>query len=253
MFLSGHGRFDQSEAEFRPYSFRPGASCYAVRIVWHLPGYGAIGGRRPLPLTLQEYCNEGGTCDTEWSNTQGRIIRVQHYPLAAWDTEALQNIVREYFRTVLPPLQEWIHCRNPHDELAIQVCNELLRIRSNLAAGREHVLPGPMTPKASGDGLLLELIENVLTFMILSIVRQGYGTVVFDQSPGSEKVDFRRVGCTSYEAYNRDTQQEMLGPAANHQIDVSIHKWSKDIETKIRKGLSTLILQKDKATELKNW
>ena len=77
----------------------------------------------------------------------------------------------------------------------------------------------------------------------LSVVSQGYGTVWSDNVPGIQAYDYRRLGRSDYEAYDRDSCDRPLPGAITHQMDVAAVKYLRKLEKLFVKELAALIFK----------
>jgi hypothetical protein len=165
-----------------------------MEIVWNLPGFGPVTTIHPLQIRFREYEPEGSsinTTESQWQNTNGQLVKVEQPPYAVYDTAALQNDVEAYFTHNLPSVEHWIFGRNRHDEIALVTYTEALRLRAQ-----------------SGPGS--ELLNLALQLQYLSVISQGYGSVWSTNIPGINQYDFRAMGHSVYEAYDRDSCDPLL-------------------------------------------
>ncbi|KAF2655317.1 hypothetical protein K491DRAFT_778874 [Lophiostoma macrostomum CBS 122681] len=248
-----HGRFDQNEVEYRKYSFIQGAHLSAMHIVWNLPGYGPVPGRHALQIWVQEYLPDNDSDYSEWTDQKGQIIHVRHPPFAIPDVDVLQESLREYLERSLPDPCQWTTTRNPHDKLAIHVYEEFWRLWNRFRSEAIIAPPAPRSSKALSSGDVAELYGNVLALVKLSLVRQGYGTIVSDNVPEFGEQDFRRLGRSPYEAYNRNGRERMLSAVISHQFDVAVRKLSQELEKKITKAVTNMVMFKSPHTQVHRW
>lgn len=226
--ITGNGRFNQNEAEFLRYSWKNGAAIHIMEIGWYLPGFGPVSTAEPLRIKYCEYYPEGASftsTHSEWSNTDGQLMRVEQPPYAAHDTASLQEDVETYFVFYLRAIEQWIFDRNNYDEIARLTYKEACRLR-----GRN----GPAS----------RLIDLALQIQCISVVSQGYGTVWSTNVPGIKQYDFRAMGRSVYEAYDRNSCDRPLPGAINHQMDVAFVKFLKRLEAKCQKTISDIFFKK---------
>lgn len=226
-YCLGNGRFNQPDADFLKYPWRKDRNIHIMEIIWNLPGLGPVTTTHPLRIKFREYEPEGGninSTESQWQNTNGQLVRVEQPPYAVYDTTALQNDVEAYFTYNLPAVDRWIFGRNRHDEIALITYEEALRLRGQGGPGSE-------------------LLNLALQLQYLSVVSQGYGSVWSNNIPGIKQYDFKAMGHSVYEAYDRNTCERPLPIAINHQMDVALVKFLKRLEEKCFKLLAKEIFK----------
>jgi len=132
--------------------------------------------------------------------------------------------VEAYFTYNLTSVDQWIFGRNRHDAIAQLTYAEALRLRS---------LGGPGS----------ELLSLALQLQYLSVISQGYGSICSNDIPGIKEYDFRALGHSVYEAYDRNSFDRPLPIAINHQMDVALVKYLKRLEEKCFKLLAKEIFK----------
>jgi hypothetical protein len=226
LIIVGNGRWNQAEAEFLKYPWRNDCIQY-MDIIWNLPGFGPVAATQPFRIKFREYEPEGSISDStesQWLNTTGQLVKVEQPPYAVFDTAALQHEVEDYFTRNLPAVDQWIFGRNRHDEIALLTYREALRLRYQGGPGSE-------------------LLNLALQLQALSVVSQGYGSVWSTNIPGIKQYDFRAMGHSVYEAYDRNSCDRPLPIAINHQMDVAFVKYLKRLEEKCFKLLAKEIFK----------
>jgi hypothetical protein len=204
-----------------------------MEIIWNLPGFGPISTNQPLQIKFREYHPEATSIEStesQWQTTEGVFVKLETPPYAVHDTAALQEDVEAYFLYTLPSVEHWIFGRNRHDEIAWLTYSEAVRMR-----GR--------------PGMGSELLQLALQLQYLSVVSQGYGSVWTNDIPGIKQYDFKAMGHSPYEAYDRNTSDRPLPVAINHQMDVAFVKFLRRLEEKTFKILAKKIFK----TGLKPW
>ncbi|KAF2748975.1 hypothetical protein M011DRAFT_475731 [Sporormia fimetaria CBS 119925] len=220
-----NGRFAQPEADFVKYPWKKDRGIHVMDIVWYYAGYGPVS-QGVLQIKFCEYEPEGSpinSTESQWRNTNGQLIKVEQPPFAVYDTVALQNDVEVHFSRSEPSLENWIFGRNQHDTIALLTYKEALRLRSMKTRGSE-------------------LINLALRLQYLSVISQGYGSVCTN-IPGIKQYDYRQMGHSEYEAYDRNSCDRPLPIAINHQFDVALVKLQKRVEERFFKLLAKTIFQ----------
>jgi hypothetical protein len=141
-----------------------------------------------------------------------------------YDTRTLAVEVEAWFESNLSYVDEWILDRNRYDEAALLTYREAIRLRNK---------QGPWS----------ELLTLALKLQYLSVISQGYGSVWSENIPGIRVYDFRALGHSEYEAYDRNSRDRPLSKAIDHQMDVSIVRCLQRYEQKFLKALSHAIFK----------
>ncbi|KAF2464863.1 uncharacterized protein BDR25DRAFT_93493 [Lindgomyces ingoldianus] len=232
-----NGRLNQSKAFFLNYSWKEGDSINAMDIVWNLPGFGPMPMCDPIKILFREYSpkdippnlNPPDLDPTAqyWQNTAGQVNRVLQPPYAVYDTTTLKTNVEIYFLRNQIAIEQWILHRVKDDELALMTYREALRKRD------------------AGSSLL----QTAMQLQCLSIVSQGYGSVWSSNIPGIKEYDYRQLGRSGYEAYDRPGPDRPLPAAIAHQMDVAILEYLQKLEKQCAKELMKKVFQ----PKLKPW
>jgi hypothetical protein len=225
--VTGNGRFNQQEAKFLDYPWKKGKNVLEMHIIWNLPGFGPVT-KNPLRIKFGEYEPEGTTInstESQWKNTNGELVKVEQPPYAVYDTRALTTDVEVWSTQILPYVDQWILDRTRHDEVAFLTYREALRLRNK---------PGPG----------IELLKVALQIQYLSIISQGYGSVWSTNVPGIKGYDYRVLGHSVYEPYDRNSIDRPLPIAISHSMDVAIVNYLGRFEEQCLKLLSKEVLTK---------
>lgn len=199
-----------------------------MAILWNLPGYGPIMMAQPMRIHYREYLPRRAVLDTAtsvWRTNDGEVKAVQQPPYAVYDTASLIPAFEKYFFYLQPAIETWIFDRIRHDEIASLTYNEVMRLRR-------------MKPQGTPN-----LLDLAVRLQCISIVSQGYGTVWSNNIPGIQEYDYRKLGKSGYEAYDRDSCNRPLPGAINHQMDVAALKYLKKLEKHCVKELSASIFK----------
>ncbi|KAF2272939.1 uncharacterized protein EI97DRAFT_436546 [Westerdykella ornata] len=222
-----NGRFAQPEADFLQYPWKS-AKEYIIEFVWNLPGFGPVPGAR-LSITCREYEPEGSIRDatkSEWETENGIVVSVQQPAYAVSDTLRLQTDVEALFvqhlPQHLPKFKEWILDRTRYNPLSHITFQEAFRLQERGGPGSE-------------------LVVAALRVQWLSILSQGYGSIRSTDIPGLNQYDYRAMGRSTYEAYNRNSSDRPLPEPVTHACDVSILKLLKQAEARCVKLLGKAI------------
>jgi hypothetical protein len=221
---TGNGREHQEEAEFLGYDWVHNSQLFEMEILWNLPGYGPIPNSQPLPVTYRLYSPRRGSLDVAtsvWSNKEGEVKAVEQPAFAIYDTANLVPAFERYFSSLQPAIEDWIFARIRQDEIASLTYTEVLRMRS-----------------AKGSRAL----DLAMRLQCLSVVSQGYGSV-WNNIPGIRQYDYRSLGSSDYEAYDRKAYDRPLPGAITHQMDVAAVKYLRKLEKALVKELTTLIFK----------
>ncbi|KAF1944185.1 hypothetical protein EJ02DRAFT_432518 [Clathrospora elynae] len=220
-----NGREHQEEAEFLGYEWIHNSQLYEMEILWNLPGYGPIPNASPLRITFRPYSPTRGPLDVAasvWSNKEGQVPSVEQPAYAIYDTENLVPAFERYFSSLQPAIEDWIFSRIRQDDVAFQTYQEVVRMR------------GVNGSKA---------LDLAMRLQCLSVVSQGYGSVFSNNIPGIREYDYRRLGRSDYEAYDRGSCDRPLPGAITHQMDVAAVKYLRKLEKLFVKELATLIFK----------
>lgn len=214
--IPGNGRSNQEEGEFFGYEWLQGSQLYMMEISWNLPMYGPISHNAPpMCITFREYYPNRQLLDTTvsmWTNDEGAVKVVEQPAYAIYDTASFISTFERYFSSMQPSIEAWIFHRVQDDEIALLTYREVVRVRSM---------------KPNGPNNLLDLVMRI---QCLSVVSQGYGTIVTQNIPGVREYDYRKMGRSTYEAYDRNSRDRPLTNAINHQMDVAALKYLKKLE-----------------------
>ena len=224
-FGAGNGCEHQEEAEFLAYDWVHSSQLYEMEILWNLPRYGPIINAQPMRITFRPYNPKRGPLDIASSvrtNKEGEIRQVNQPAYAIYDTASLVPAFERYFSGLQPAIEEWIFARIQQDEVALLTYQEAVRMRS-----------------VNGS----EALDLALRLQGLSVVSQGYGSVWSDNVPGIREYDYRTLGRSDYEAYDRDSRDRPLPGAITHQMDVAAVKYMAELEKAFVKELATLIFK----------
>jgi hypothetical protein len=231
----GHARSNQEEAEFCMYEWEPETQVYMMDIIWNLPGYGPISREAPaMHIGFRQYRPNRLLLDdtvSVWKNNEGNIQTVEQPPYAIFDTAAVKSTVERYFTGMLPNIEAWIFNRVRPDPIASLTYQEAARIRA-------------MKPRGNKN-----LIDLAMRMQCLSVVSQGYGTILNEDIPGIREYDYKIMGRSTYEAYDRTSLDRPLTHAMNHQMDVAALKYLNKLEKLFMKELWTHISK----SKIKPW
>lgn len=196
-------------------------------IQWILPGYGPISSTAPLlRITYREYYPNKNMFDTTvsvWRNVEGSVEVVEQPAYAIYDTAKFMATFEQYFSGMQSDIEGWIFNRVRNDEIAWRTYHEVRRLRDQ---------------KPRGPNNLLDLAMRI---QCLSVVSQGYGTIVTPNVPGVREYDFGKMGRSTYEAYDRRSRERPLTAAINHQMDVAALKYLRKLEKECAKQLNKQI------------
>ena len=223
--MSGNGREHQEEAEFLRYDWVHNSQLYEMEIMWNLPGYGHIPSAQPIRVTFRPYSPRRGSLDVAasvWTNKDGELKAVEQPAYAIYDTANLVPAFERYFSSLQPAIEAWIFTRINQDEVATLTYTEVLRMRS-----------------VHGS----KALDLAMRLQCLSVVSQGYGSVWSNNIPGIREYDYRRLGGSVYEAYDRRRNDRPLPGAITHQMDVAAVKYLKKLEKEFVKELAALIFK----------
>ncbi|KAH6618588.1 hypothetical protein C7974DRAFT_32878 [Boeremia exigua] len=220
-----NGREQQEEAEFLGYDWKPGSQLWDMDILWNLPGYGRIPNAMPMRVAFRPYSPRRGRLDTAssvWTTKEGDVYAIEQPAYAIYDTASLVTAFERYFSSLQPAIEAWIFDRIQNDKIATQTYREVFRMRS-----------------VHGSRAL----DLAMRLQCLSVVSQGYGTVWSNDIPGIREYDYRRLGRSGYEAYDRDSRDRPLPGAITHQMDVAAVKYLRKLEKLFVKELASLIFK----------
>ncbi|KAF2131003.1 hypothetical protein P153DRAFT_287202 [Dothidotthia symphoricarpi CBS 119687] len=220
-----NGREHQEEAEFLGYDWIPGTQLYEMEVMWNLPGFGPISNAQPMRIVFRHYSPRRGSLDVAasvWSNTEGEVKAVEQPAYAIYDTANFVPAYERYFSTLQPAIEAWVFARIRQDEIASLTYQEVTRMRS---------LTGS------------KVLDLAMRLQCLSVVSQGYGTVWSNNIPGIQEYDYRRLGRSEYEAYDRNSCDRPLPGAITHQMDVAAVKYLKKLEKLFVKELAASIFK----------
>jgi hypothetical protein len=223
--LTGNGREHQEEAEFLNYDWIHNSQLYEMEILWNLPGYGPIPNAQPLRIAFRPYAPTRGSLDVAasvWSNKDGHMPSVEQPAYAIYDTANLVLAYERYFSSLQPAIEDWIFARIRQDEVAFHTYQEVVRMRG-----------------ANGS----KALDLAMRLQCLSVVSQGYGSVFSNNIPGIREYDYRRLGRSDYEAYDRNSCDRPLPGAITHQMDVAAVKYLRKLEKLFVKELAALIFK----------
>jgi hypothetical protein len=196
-----------------------------MEILWNLPGYGPIPNAQPLRIAFRPYSPTRGSLDVAasvWSNKDGHVPSVEQPAYAIYDTANLVLAFERYFASLQPAIEEWIFARIRQDEVAFETYREVIRMRS-----------------VNGS----KALDLAMRLQCLSVVSQGYGSVFSNNIPGIREYDYRRLGRSDYEAYDRNSCDRPLPGAITHQMDVAAVKYLRKLEKLFVKELAALIFK----------
>ncbi|KAF2017331.1 hypothetical protein BU24DRAFT_346107 [Aaosphaeria arxii CBS 175.79] len=223
-----NGRCNQVEADFLKYVWQEDDGIFSMEIIWCLPGTSdPIPMKEPLRIRCREFFlpeADSNSIKFEWVNTDGQLINIKQPPYAIFDTAALQADVDAYFCSNLHSMEQWIFQRICRDELALLTYREAWRLRDNGLLGNN-------------------ILDLTLRLQCLSIMSQGYGTVCSSNIPGISEIDFKALGHSEYEAYDRDSRHRPLPAAINHQMDVAFVKILRRLEKECHKVLTQRVFK----------
>ncbi|KAI4632219.1 uncharacterized protein J4E87_001691 [Alternaria ethzedia] len=220
-----NGREHQEEAEFLGYDWIHNSQLYEMEIIWNLPGYGPIPNAQPMRIAFRPYSPTRGTIDVAtsvWSNRDGQVPSVEQPAYAIYDTANLVQAYERYFSSLQPAIEEWIFARIRQDEVAYHTYQEVVRMR-----------------RVNGS----KVLDLAMRLQCLSVVSQGYGSVFSENIPGIREYDYRRLGRSDYEAYDRNSCDRPLPGAITHQMDVAAVKYLRKLEKLFVKELVALIFR----------
>lgn len=193
--------------------------------MWNLPGFGPISNAQPMHVVFRHYSPRRGSLDvvaSVWSNTEGEVKAVEQPTYAIYDTANFVPAYEEYFSSLQPAIEAWIFTRIRQDKIASLTYQEVVRMRS------------------LNESKVLDL---AMRLQCLSVVSQGYGTVWSNNIPGIQEYDYRTLGRSEYEAYDRNSCDRPLPGAITHQMDVAAVKYLKKLEKLFVKELAALIFK----------
>ncbi|KAF1831549.1 hypothetical protein BDW02DRAFT_606088 [Decorospora gaudefroyi] len=220
-----NGREHQEEAEFLGYDWIHNSQICEMEIMWNLPGYGPIPNAQPLRIAYRRYSPTRGSLDfaaSVWSNKDGQTFSVVQPAYAIYDTANLVLAFERYFSSLQPAIEDWIFARIRQDEVAFHTYQEVVRMR------------GVNGSKA---------LDLAMRLQCLSVVSQGYGSVFSNGIPGINEYDYRALGRSDYEAYDRKSCDRPLPGAITHQMDVAAVKYLRKLEKLFVKELAALIFK----------
>ncbi|CAO2650932.1 Nn.00g092290.m01.CDS01 [Neocucurbitaria sp. VM-36] len=220
-----NGREHQEEAEFLGYDWIHNSQLYEMEILWNLPGYGLIPNAQPMRITFRPYSPRRGSLDVAasvWSNKQGEVRQLEQPAYAIYDTANLVPAFERYFSSLQPAIEEWIFTRIRQDEVAFLTYQEVIRMRSTKGS---------------------KALDLAMRLQCLSVVSQGYGSVWSNNIPGIREYDYRNLGRSDYEAYDRNSRDRPLPGAMTHQMDVAAVKYLGKLEKAFVKELVALIFK----------
>jgi hypothetical protein len=207
------------------YDWIHNSQLYEMEIMWNLPGYGQIPNAQPMRVTFRPYSPRRGSLDVAasvWTNKDGELKSIEQPAYAVYDTANLVPAFERYFSSLQPAIEAWIFTRISQDEVASLTYTEVLRMRS-----------------VSGS----KALDLAMRLQCLSVVSQGYGSVWSNNIPGIREYDYRRLGSSDYEAYDRKAYDRPLPGAITHQMDVAAVKYLRKLEKAFVKELAALIFK----------
>ncbi|EAT84843.2 hypothetical protein SNOG_07377 [Parastagonospora nodorum SN15] len=196
-----------------------------MELIWNLPGYGPIPNAPPMCVTFRPYSPRRGSMDVAasvWTNKDGELKTIEQPAYAIYDTADLVPAFERYFSSLQPAIEAWIFARISQDEVARLTFTEVQRMRS-----------------VHGS----KALDLAMRLQCLSVVSQGYGSVCNNNIPGIREYDYRRLGSSDYEAYDRKSYDRPLPGAITHQMDVAAVKYLRKLEKKFVKELALLIFK----------
>jgi hypothetical protein len=223
--MIGNGREHQEEAEFLAYDWVHNSQLYEMEIMWNLPGYGPIPNAQPIRVAFRPYSPRRGSLDVAasvWTNKDGEVKTIEQPAYAIYDTANLVTAFETYFSSLQPAIEAWIFTRITQDEVAHLTYTEVLRMRTTHGS---------------------RALDLAMRLQCLSVVSQGYGSVWSPNIPGIREYDYRRLGSSDYEAYDRKTYDRPLPGAITHQMDVAAVKYLRKLEKEFVKELAALIFK----------
>jgi hypothetical protein len=223
--MIGNGREHQEEAEFLAYDWVHNSQLYEMEIMWNLPGYGPIPNAQPIRVAFRPYSPRRGSLDVAasvWTNKDGEVKTIEQPAYAIYDTANLVTAFESYFSSLQPAIEAWIFTRITQDEVAHLTYTEVLRMRTTHGS---------------------RALDLAMRLQCLSVVSQGYGSVWSPNIPGIREYDYRRLGSSDYEAYDRKTYDRPLPGAITHQMDVAAVKYLRKLEKEFVKELAALIFK----------
>lgn len=223
--MIGNGREHQEEAEFLAYDWVHNSQLYEMEIMWNLPGYGHIPNAQPIRVAFRPYSPRRGSLDVAasvWTNKDGELKTIEQPAYAIYDTAKLVTAFETYFSSLQPAIEAWIFTRITQDEVARLTYTEVLRMRTTHRS---------------------RALDLAMRLQCLSVVSQGYGSVWSNNIPGIREYDYRRLGRSDYEAYDRKSYDRPLPGAITHQMDVAAVKYLRKLEKEFVKELAALIFK----------
>jgi hypothetical protein len=204
---TGNGRECQEEAEFLKYNWVRNTQLYEMDILWNLPGYGPISNSQPIRVTICPYNQTRGLLDVAtsvWTNKTGQVNTVEQPAYAIYHTANLILAFECYFSSLQTGIEDWIFARTQQDKIATLTYKDVLRVRGS---NRSKVL------------------DLAMRLQCLSAVSQGYGSVWSNNITGIRGYDYRSLGSSDYEAYNRKRYDRPLPGAITHQMDFAAFQY----------------------------
>lgn len=196
-----------------------------MEIIWNLPSFGPIPGAPPMRVTFRPYSPRRGSLDVAaslWTNKDGEVKQIEQPAYAVYDTANLLPAFETYFSSLQPAIEAWIFTRIGQDEVATLTYTEVHRMRT-----------------VHGS----KALDLAMKIQCLSVVSQGYGSVWSNNIPGIREYDYRRLGRSDYEAYDRKAYDRPLPGAITHQMDVAAVKFLRKLEKLFVKELAALIFK----------
>ena len=207
------------------YDWVHNSQLYEMEIMWNLPGFGQIPNAQPIRVAFRPYSPRRGSLDVAasvWTNKDGELKTVEQPAYAIYDTANLVLAFERYFSSLQPAIEAWIFTRINMDEAASLTYTEVLRMRN-----------------VHGS----KALDLAMRLQCLSVVSQGYGSVWSNNIPGIREYDYRRLGTSDYEAYDRRRNDRPLPGAITHQMDVAAVKYLRKLEKAFVKELAALIFK----------
>jgi hypothetical protein len=196
-----------------------------MEIIWNLPGSGPIPNAQPMRVTFRPYSPQRGSLDVAtsvWTNKAGQVNAVEQPAYAIYDTANLVLAFECYFSSLQSSIEDWIFARTQQDEITTLTYTEVLRMRGSNGS---------------------KVLDLAMRLQCLSVVSQGYGSVWSDNIPGIRGYNYRSLGSSDYEAYDRKRSDRPLPGAITHQMDVAALKCLWKLEKFFVKELATLIFK----------
>lgn len=178
-----------------------------------------------MRITFRPYSPRRGSLDVAtsvWKNKEGEVRSLEQPAYAIYDTQNLVPVFERYFSSLQPAIEDWIFARIRQDDVAFLTYQEVVRMR------------GMKGSKA---------LDLAMRLQCLSVVSQGYGSVWSNNIPGIREYDYRSLGRSDYEAYDRNSCDRPLPGAMTHQMDVAAVKYLKKLEKAFVKELALLIFK----------